>query len=228
MRPIVIASDKPWNQGLPARLSSRLDYQVIHISDRNDLTLAKLSAIDPLYIFLPHWSYYVHSSIYERWEVVVFHMTDLPFGRGGSPLQNLIKRGFKSTYLCAVQCVEQIDAGDIYLKEPLSLYGSAEEIFLRADALIESMIVRILSESPEPLPQQGMVVDFQRRLPSQSNLLDCSQGDITQWYDQIRMLDAPGYPPAYLEIGGMRIEFKRVSQSCDGLNAVVEITPLDP
>ncbi len=30
--------------------------------------------------------------IFENWACVVFHMTDLPYGRGGSPLQNLIVR----------------------------------------------------------------------------------------------------------------------------------------
>jgi len=31
--------------------------------------------------------------IFENYEIILFHMTDLPYGRGGSPLQNLIVRG---------------------------------------------------------------------------------------------------------------------------------------
>ena len=30
-------------------------------------------------------------------------MTDLPYGRGGSPLQNLIIRGFESTKISAIE-----------------------------------------------------------------------------------------------------------------------------
>ena len=30
--------------------------------------------------------------IHENYKCIIFHMTDLPFGRGGSPLQNLISR----------------------------------------------------------------------------------------------------------------------------------------
>ena len=56
-------------------------------------------------------------------------MTDLPFGRGGSPLQNLITRGISKTKISALRCNEEIDAGPIYLKRPLSLHGSAEEIY---------------------------------------------------------------------------------------------------
>ena len=67
-------------------------------------------------------------------------MTDLPFGRGGSPLQNLIKNRFSETVITAIECSKEIDAGDIYLKEKLSLNGSAEEIFLRANIIIKRMI----------------------------------------------------------------------------------------
>ena len=42
-------------------------------------------------------------------------MTDLPFGRGGSPLQNLIVRGYKETMLSAIKCVGEVDAGPIYI-----------------------------------------------------------------------------------------------------------------
>ncbi len=56
-------------------------------------------------------------------------MTDLPYGRGGSPLQNLIQRGHTSTMLTALRCGAGLDTGDVYLKQPLSLHGSAEEIF---------------------------------------------------------------------------------------------------
>ena len=44
-------------------------------------------------------------------------MTDLPFGRGGSPLQNLIVRGFEETMTSAIKVTKGIDTGDIYLKE---------------------------------------------------------------------------------------------------------------
>ena len=53
-------------------------------------------------------------------------MTDLPFGRGGSPLENLILRGHTSTVISAIKCAPELDSGDIYLQKPLSLYGSAE------------------------------------------------------------------------------------------------------
>ena len=128
--------------------------------------------------------------------------------------------------LTALRCSAELDAGDVYLKQPLSLHGSAEEIFLRADDLIGKMIKQIVSEEPTATPQQGEPVLFNRRTPAQSNLASCPEGDLSSWYDQIRMLDAEGYPQAFLEAHGMRLEFRRVSQRSDGLYADVKIMPI--
>ena len=51
-------------------------------------------------------------------------------------------------------------------------------------------------------------------------------GDIHSWHNQIRMLDAEGYPHAYLDINGMRLEFRRVAKRSDGLHADVRIAPI--
>ena len=130
--------------------------------------------------------------------------------------------------LTALRCGAGLDTGDVYLKEPLSLCGSAEEIFLRSDQLIEKMIAYIVREDPVAFPQQGEPVLFSRRTPAQSNLSNCSDGELTSWYDQIRMLDAEGYPHAFLEVHGMRLEFRRVARRSDGLYADVKITSVAP
>ena len=40
------------------------------------------------------------------------------------------------------------------------------------------------------------------------------------------MLDAEGYPRAFLEVHGMRLGLRRVSQRSDGLHADVKITSI--
>lgn len=102
------------------------------------LTPKAVVAIDPQWIFAPHWSHWIPESIWGPWPTVIFHMTDLPYGPGGSPLQNLIQRGHSSTMLTTLRCGDGLDAGDVYLKHPLSLHGSAEEIFLRVDSRLHS------------------------------------------------------------------------------------------
>jgi len=225
-RPLLLLSSRPWNSALADRLSRRLDRPVESITAPAHLTPAAVAAIDPQWIFVPHWSHLIPESVWGPWPTVIFHMTDLPYGQGGSPLQNLIQRGHSSTMLTALRCGSGLDTGDVYLKQPLSLHGSAEEIFLRADILIEQMIERIVCEEPMATPQQGEPVLFTRRKAAQSNLASCPEGDLIAWYDQIRMLDAEGYPHAFLEIHGMRLELRRVCQRSDGLHADVRIIPI--
>ena len=223
---ILLLSCRPWNQELDVRLKKRLNMQVLIINEPKSLSGEKISKISPDWIFVTHWNEILPAEIWSKWPTVIFHMTDLPYGRGGSPLQNLIKQGKKDTKLTALRCCKAVDAGDIYMKRELSLYGSAEEIFLRTDLIIEDMIVDIVKGEISPTQQIGKATIFKRRTPAESNLGSCKEQDLDSWYDQIRMLDAEGYPHAYIEVQGMRLEFRRVSRRADGLHADVKITSL--
>ncbi len=195
----------------------------IRIFDKNDLTLEKVSKINPSIIFIPHWSHILQPEIYENYKCIVFHMTDLPFGRGGSPLQNLIERGHSETIISAIKVEEGLDTGDVYLKHPLSLEGTAEDIFMRASGIIEKMIMEIINNNPIPKKQEGEVVVFKRRKPEQSNVENLD--NINQLYDFIRMLDCEGYPNAFIETKHFKIEFNKASQNTNHtLNANVRIT----
>jgi methionyl-tRNA formyltransferase len=140
-------------------------------------------------------------------------MTDLPYGRGGSPLQNLIVRGYTDTKISALRVNNGIDTGDIYCKAELSLLGTAEEIFLRASQTIETLIRDIIDKKMSPIPQEGEPVQFKRRKPEDGDIKDLE--DIQTVYDYIRMLDAEGYPNAFVEIGKFRLEFRRASLKSD-------------
>src|SRR5574344_937997 len=85
----------------------------IYIYDKQQLNYEYLKKINPEYIFFPHWSYKISDSIYNNFKCIIFHETDLPYGRGGSPIQNLIERGIYKTKISAIQCAEEIDSGDI-------------------------------------------------------------------------------------------------------------------
>ncbi len=76
------------------------------------------------------------------------------------------------------------------------------------------------------MPQEGVAVIFSRSTPDESNLATCPVGDIPSWYNQIRMLVAEGYLYAYLDVNGIRLEFRRVVHRSDGLHADVRIAPI--
>ena len=216
-----LLSSKSWNAKTALRLNTKDLGEFILISDKIELTRANLIKLNIEKIFVAHWSSIIPPEIYDSFETIIFHMTDLPFGRGGSPLQNLIIRGYKNTKISALRCTSEIDGGPIYLKEDLSLDGSAEEIYIRADLIIEKMISTILLEKVRPYEQVGAPVIFQRRQGSDSKIpRGLSQA---QLYDFIRMLDAPGYPHAFLLIDRTAYVFTKASYVDSVLTARIEI-----
>ena len=119
--------------------------------------------------------------------------------------------------------VEELDAGPIYLKKDLSLEGTAAQIFERTDQIIEQMIQEILEADISPKSQEGEVTIFKRRKPEDGKMNDLTS--LTEFYDYIRMLDAPTYPPAFIEVNGFKIEFSEASfEDENTLNAHVRIT----
>ncbi len=219
----VVASSMDWGRrvfdALPADLRERTEL----IGGRDELNLENLRRINPKFVFLPHWSYKIPSEVFSEFDCVIFHMTDLPYGRGGSPLQNLIMRGHTETRVSALRCVEQMDAGPIYLKAPLSLAGSAAEIFVRLTPIVAGMIAEIVATDPEPVAQTGEPTEFVRRKPADGTLLNAPSLQVA--YDMIRMLDADGYPDAFLETDTLRFEFSNAELKDGSLEARVVVKP---
>ena len=219
---IVLVSEKPWDASCADELDAIIDEDVIFISDKALVVEENLRDIQPRYVFFLHWSYYIPASVYENFVCVVFHMTDLPFGRGGSPLQNLIARGIYKTQLSALRCVKELDAGAVFLKRELSLFGTAEEIYIRSTKLAKDMIVEIIETKPIPQKQEGEPVVFRRRTPAQSDMQDLASLD--KVFDWIRMLDADGYPNAFLETTHLRLSFRRAALHDGYIEADVKIS----
>ena len=219
MSKYILLSNKSWHDTLFDELKSSADYWT-KISTKEEFNLERLKEIAPDKIFVPHWSNIIPSEIYNDYECVVFHMTDLPFGRGGSPLQNLITRGFVDTKISALKVTDGLDTGDIYLKKDLSLLGTAEEIFIRASEIIEEMIREIVDLNLKPVPQEGKITEFKRRKKEGSDISQLKE--ISEVYDYIRMLDAEGYPKAYLDMGDFRLEFSRASLKT-GENIIADV-----
>jgi methionyl-tRNA formyltransferase len=216
----IFASCKSWHRASFDQISTAANANWFYVSNISELE-DTLSKINPRYIFFLHWSWIVPEAIWKEYECVCFHMTDVPYGRGGSPLQNLILAGHTQTMLSALRMVKEMDAGPVYAKRPLSLDGPAEEIYLRAGKLSIEIIQWITEHNPQPTPQEGDVVTFKRRKPEQSGLP--TAGNLKNAYDFIRMLDADGYPNAFIEHGEYRIHFRNARLGRDRVIAEVEI-----
>jgi methionyl-tRNA formyltransferase len=82
---------------------------------------------------------------------------------------------------------------------------------------------KIATTNPEPKEQVGEVTIFERRKPSDSEVI--KELDLEQLYDFIRMLDADTYPKAFMNFKGYRFEFDKAKLDSTGkLEARVIIT----
>ncbi|MCJ8320002.1 MAG: methionyl-tRNA formyltransferase [Colwellia sp.] len=222
----LVATIKDWNIDKFKTETPQFPGKWFLITNNEELTLEKLRELSPKYIFFPHWSWLVPNEILNEFECICFHMTDVPYGRGGSPLQNLISRGHKDTKLSALRMEKHLDSGPVYLKTPLSLQGTAREIFSDCAQLTFKMISTIVTLQPLPIPQSGTVVEFKRKTPADSELP--IKNTIEEIYDLIRMLDADTYPKAFLNHGNIRIELSQaIINSETEINAHVKITLRD-
>lgn len=229
MNNYLVVTEKPWNVKAFEKYSPDLPGKWILVTERNLFDgggglLSIVKATNPRYIFIPHWSHLIHKEIYENYECVAFHMTDLPYGRGKEPLQQLLSNGIYETKVTAFKVDKGIDTGPIYMKMPLDLHsGSAEEIYIRCTDIIWEMIKKIVEREPIPTLQQGQGTSFR---PWNHEILGkiFEDDDLEVIYDFIRMLDAETYPKAFMQIGNMRLEFSQATMRHDGIYADVRIT----
>ena len=211
---ILIATIKDWNINNFYEFKKKFEdkYNLYLITNKDDLIYQNVKDLNPKYIFFPHWSWLIPNEIYKNYECILFHMTDLPYGRGGSPLQNLITNKIYNTKITAIKVSKELDEGDIYLKEDFDISkGSAKEIYENASNLIfKKLIPNIIKKNIVPKKQEGDIVLFKRRTPEQSNIKTLKDISIANLYDFIRMLDAPSYPKAYLELDNFKMELFEV------------------
>lgn len=122
----------------------------------------------PPYVFFVHWSKHVPKVVTESLVCVNFHCTPLPYGRGGHPIENMIKRGHETTTMTAHQMTDETDAGPIYCTAPgISLAGTKAEILDRFVEPVADQMRRIVTAEPKlkPRRQLGDVVKFSRLSP---------------------------------------------------------------
>lgn len=200
----ILASSKRWNKKFFNDIKKNSNHNWYWVESDYSLirTLKRIKNVR--YIFFLHWNTILKDDFYKKYDCICFHMTDLPFGRGGSPLQNLIKLGFENTKVSAFKMDDGIDSGPIYCKRDLSLDGNAIDIYLRCSSICVEIINWIVKSNPKPKKQVGDVLKFTRRTPIMSKVEN--DLNLNELYNHIRMLDAPGYPKAFIDLGSIVIE----------------------
>ena len=195
------------------------------ITKKKQLNFNKIKKINPNIIFFPHWSWKIPSLIINNFHCIGFHSTPLPYGRGGTPIQNMIIRGYKKTELCSFKLNDTLDGGAIYLRNKFSLMGNYDQIANRMYKLISFQMKKIIKHMPKEKVQKGKIVVFKRRKPKDSKL-DFVE-NIKKIYNKVRMLDSKEYklPKAFYNIGNYTLTFSNADLNTkDFMNCNVKIT----
>jgi methionyl-tRNA formyltransferase len=222
---IVIASSKKWffkSENVKKLVKKN---KFIILKNKNQITLKHLKKINPDFIFFPHWSHKVNQKIVKKYNCICFHTAPLPYGRGGSPIQNMILKKFKKSPVCAIQMTNKIDSGPIYLKKMISLSGDLEDIFIRISFAIVQMIKVIIKRKITPKKQIGKVFNFKRIKKKQSEIK--IEKNINEIFDKIRMLSAEEYPNAYIKKNNFKIFFTKPIKKNNTISCNAKILKID-
>ena len=105
--------------------------------------------------FVLHWHWLVPAVYVQENVTIGFHSSPLPKFRGGSPIQNQLKRGILDTMLTAFRLDAGLDTGPILSQMPLSLRGSRDEVLERIGGHVARMMPRLVAGAYEERPQSG-------------------------------------------------------------------------
>jgi methionyl-tRNA formyltransferase len=146
---------------------------------------------------------------------LIIHASDLPKGRGFSPLTWLTLAGENKIPVCLIEAVEEVDAGPIIYKNWANFEGHElnDEMRRVMGELHVEMCLRFLNEMVPPIgeKQVGSATIYPRRRPADSQL--DPHKPLAQQFNLLRVVDNENYP-AFFDLHGheyiVRIEKREI------------------
>lgn len=142
---------------------------------------------------------------------LVVHESDLPHGRGWSPLTWQILEGRDAVVVSLIEAAQDVDSGPIYAQESLRFDGTEliDELRAAQAAATVRLCEEFVRDYPESAtrarPQTGTPTYYPRRRPIDSQL-DPNR-TLRDQFNLFRVADNDRYP-AWVEIAGRRYELR--------------------
>ncbi|MFT7086873.1 MAG: methionyl-tRNA formyltransferase [Rickettsiales bacterium] len=139
---------------------------------------------------------------------IVIHESDLPAGKGWSPLSWQVLEGKNNIIFSLFEIDEKMDNGNIYFKDELILIGvelNDELRELQAKKRIEMCLKFVNSFPWKSFPQIG-AESFYKKRGKDSSLLDVNKS-IADQFDLLRIVDNEHYP-AFFNFRGKKFKLK--------------------
>jgi N-acetylneuraminate synthase len=143
---------------------------------------------------------------------LVVHASELPKGRGFSPLTWQVIEGRNEIPVCLLEAVDEADAGPVIYCDRLHFEGHELIGEMRADlGQMHIELCRRFLDAPAPLegaPQRGEPTVYRRRRPEDSRLNP--ERRITDQFDLLRTVDNDLYPAIFEHRGrGYRLAIEK-------------------
>jgi methionyl-tRNA formyltransferase len=146
-------------------------------------------------------------AVRERYDrTYVTHASDLPQGRGWSPLVWGVLQGRSEIVLSLMEAADPVDSGRIYQKFrcPIEKTDLWDELNSKlAKLTLEALDFLVSHPSAEPIPQSGEPTWLRRRGPEDSRL--DPDASIASQFDLLRVCDPQRFP-AFFDLFGERFE----------------------
>lgn len=134
---------------------------------------------------------------------IVIHESDLPSGKGWSPLTWQILEGKNSIIVSMIEASANVDSGDIYIQKLMSFEGHEliDEMRSQLADVMKDMVIEFCRNFPnnKGVVQEGVESFYKRRRPRDSQL-DINQS-IEEQINLLRVVDNDDYPAFFIYKG---------------------------
>jgi methionyl-tRNA formyltransferase len=194
----------PFARELQQLLASHGD--VVFLNDARELVSPNDIA------FLLSYEKIVESEILRRSRSnIVVHASELPKGKGMSPMTWQVLEGCNTIPLTLFEAVEALDSGPVYLRDTVHFRGN--ELLPEMQELLGVKIVQMCSAFVERwpailnrgVPQTGESTFYRKRSPEDSKL--DPHKSLAEQFNLLRVVDNEQYP-AFIELMGRRYTFR--------------------
>jgi len=191
---------RDWALSIYSQLKKNTDNDFLVISSKKEYDEDVINEFKPDIILFYGWSWKIGSDVVEKYNCIMLHPAPLPRYRGGSPLQNQIINGEKSSSVTIFKMDEGLDTGPIISQKEFNLDGELSDIFARITRIGYDLTLIFLKNGYTLTPQDNEEATyFERRNPSDSeiSLNEIRTKSRDYLHNKIRMLQDP-YPNAYI------------------------------
>lgn len=192
---------REWALNIYDALVERTDDTFLLFRSKSEFNESSLRDFKPDLILFYGWSWIVPEKLLNDYKCLMLHPSPLPKYRGGSPIQNQIIDGKKTSKVSIFVMNSQIDSGDIISQGDISLEGTLGNIFQQIENVGIKLTLEIIENGFKAKPQnhnEATYFNRRKKADSEITLEEITNKSSEFLYNKIRMLADP-YPNAFIK-----------------------------